>query len=280
MTYRWTLVALLACSACSKDKEAKPSEAAAAEAKPDPDADLIDHTWAGKMHSSAGELKFKREGDALAAEWAFQLFGRVIITDKYSVARAPDGTITLKGKPENRLIGGGRFPLNELVGKLSDDKKTIAGKHALPQGEIEWFITTTKKVGEIDPPLDVATGAKALTAGAWQGTVGDKPAKLAFTDKGGKLTAQLVSGKDKAALDVTVEGDGKVTMTAVPKPTPRGLLQETYVGHFGTAELLKISGSREEVVKEGFVEQANSGPFTFERKPAAAKPAKGTKPAQ
>ena len=277
MTYRWPLLVLLACAACSKDKEAKPSGSAAKEAAPDPDADLIDHTWAGKMHSSAGELKFKREGEALSAEWAFQLFGRVIITDRYSVTRTPDGTVTLKGSPENRLIGGGRFPLNELVGKLSDDKKTIAGKHPVPGGEIEWFITTTKKVGEIDPPLDVAAGQKALTEGTWEGTVGDKPAKLTFKDADGKMTGALVAGKDKATLDVKVEGDGKVTMTAVPKPTPRGLLEETYVGHFGTAELLKISGTRDEVVKEGFVEQANTGPFSFERKPAAAVPAKPAK---
>lgn len=279
MTSRWLCLALLLlCFACKKDKESKPSsDGDKAAAAPDPDADLTAHTWAGKVHSSAGELKFARDGGALTAEMAYQLYGRVIISDKFTVTREADGTVKLKGMPENPLIGGGRFPVGELVGKLSDDKKTIAGKHTLPEGDIEWFITTAKKVGEIDPPLDVAAGEKALTAGNWEGTVGDKPAKLTFVSKDGKLTGALTSGKDKVALDAKVEGDGKVTMTAVPTPTPRGLLEQTFVGYFGTAELLKIAGTREESVKEGFVEQASSGPFSFQRTVAPAKPAKGAK---
>jgi hypothetical protein len=277
MTSRCTplgfLLLFLLSGACSKDKEAKPEKDKAA-AAPDPDADLIDHTWAGKVHSSAGQMTFKRDGGALAAEMAYQLYGRVIISDKFTVTREADGTVKLVGSPENPLIGGGRFPLGELVGKLSADKSTIAGKHTLPEGEIEWSVTTTKKIGEIDPPLDVAAGEKSLLAGGWEGTIGDKPAKVTFASEGGKTTGVLTSGKDKVALDVKIEGDGKVTMVAVPTPTPRGLLAQTFVGYFGTAELLKISGTREETFTEGFVEQASSGPFSFERKAAGAAPAK------
>ena len=275
MTVRWLSLVLVVCVACNEE------EATAPDAKPgaaaNVDADLTAATWAGKVHSSAGELKFKQANGALTATMAYRLFGRVILTDEFTVTRDADGSVHLKGSPKNRFVGGGRFPLAELVGKLSEDKSTIAGSHTIPQGEIKWFATTKQTVDALDPPLDVTAAEKALCEAPWEGTVGNKPATLVVAKKGGKLTGTLSSGKDKTALDVALDDKGAVRLSAVPKPTPQGLLTRTFAGYFGTAELKRFAGSEESVVKQGFVEQSNSAAFVFERQAPAQPKGKAKK---
>ena len=235
--------------------------------------ELAAGVWAGLLHNSPSELTFDiRTPGQVLATMSYSVFQRSVLKDEFTVTFDADGTVHLKGAPTNKFVGGGKF-LPELIGKLSADRNTLSGSQLLGDKlTIEWSLSKNKTLKDVDPPLSVLQGEAALTTAPWEGTVGNRPAKLVITKTSAGLNAVLTQGKDTTKFDVTLNPKGEIKMSAVARPTQQGLVKVTFNGYFGTRELQRVQGTAETTTTQGFVEQSNSETWMFMKARPEAEP--------
>ncbi len=281
------MVALLATSGCDKSgssgssgssgktasgSSGKTASGTPASANAAIEARLVSSPWTGLLEHKVIQIVFVKK-KTVTAEIRYMTFGHAYATDKVDVTIDSDGTITLRGKPENPLVGSAQAHLDALVGKLSDDKTDLGG--GVAETPASWSVSTSKSLSDFEKPFDVAEAEKALLAGQWEGKIAGKPGKLVFSRKKGALVAKLTRGNEVSTVSV-VAADGMITLKAAPIPTSQGLLTQNGKGYFVNDKLEAMMGSYRIETQQGFMTQSSSESWKFQNL-KAGQPATKTK---
>ena len=273
-------LALVGALGCEAPKAPPPADAGAAAAKPttatpavkDPlAAKLVAGAWAGMLDGRDPlEITFASGRDGLSAQLRFTRFGRSLVREHAKVTVEPPATVRLKGTRATPLVGKGPAPLHEVTATLAADGTSLSGTTVTagaPKG-VPFTATTTKKLAEVDPPLDVARAEAALVEGKWEGKAGDEPAKLAVTRQGARLTGRFTHAGTIISADVKVQPDGVVTLTAQPYRSGTKLITASFEVAFARLDLGEVSGTLKVVTQLGAMMQGQSYALSLQdRKP-------------
>ena len=225
------------------------------------EARLLSAPWTGLLEHKVIQVTFAKK-KTLTGEIRYMTFGHPYATDKVEVSiDATTHAVTLRGKPDNPLVGSAQAHLDALVGQLSDDKTELGG--GVAETPASWSVSTSKSLSDFEKPFDVAEAEKTLLAGQWEGKIAGKPGKLVFSRKKGALVAKLTRGNEVSTVSV-VAADGMITLKAAPMPTSQGLLTQNGKGYFINEKLDAMMGTYRIETQQGFITQSSSESWKFQ----------------
>jgi hypothetical protein len=115
------------------------------------------------------------------------------------------------------------------------------------------------------PGFDRVAAAAKIAAHVWEGTVSGKPALFIAKARDGRIAGGLEIGKTQRGVQVRLEADRRIFIQTGARPVAGGVSYLSLSGKLDEG-LTEINGTVEQVVKQGFVEQASgAGDFRLKR---------------